>query len=71
MDNPSEHFCSEFVGWAFGSIPVCSVDDPEGVPSEEDLDEPELLRTIDPSGYRNFVDCFQSKHAKHTRTMSQ
>lgn len=62
IDNIQDYLCSQFVGWAFGSIPVCSVDDPEGVPSEEDLDEPDLLQVIQLSGYRNFVDCFLSKH---------
>lgn len=60
--NLQEYWCSEFVGWAFGSIPVCSVEDVEGVPSQDHLDEQDVPG-LNALGYRNFVDCFQSKHA--------
>lgn len=63
IENMQTYWCSEFVGWAFGMIPVCSVDDGNSITSEEELGDPALRQIMNPSGYRNLLDCFQSKHA--------
>ena len=56
-----EYCCSEFISWGFGIIPVCSVRDRKGTPSEEELADMEILKMQQPSGFKNFLDCSLSR----------
>lgn len=56
-----DYWCSEFVGWGFGSIPVCSIQDRRGFPSEEAVDDLSILQLSRPTGYTSFLDCSLSR----------